>query len=378
MGAAIERQRDVQSQFVREVQKRLERYRRIVPPLEPPPFLEVQKRSYDWFLKEGLRELLRSFSPIEDYTGTLVLEFLDYTLEKPQPHPGCEQCEKGACHRHKYYSPDACKELERTYEASLRAKVRLIDKEVGEVKEWGDVYLGELPLMTERGTFIVNGTERVVVSQINRSSGVYFSSRLHELTGKELFMAQIVALDGNWVEFETDAEDVIRVRIGGSKLIPATLLLKAFSALPETRGNPQRTLQVDLSKDKIIGKRLAQIVIDEKTGERLADENTIITPEIAEKLRAVGITKVSILEEPLPCGTTADIVRLFGVPVSFDPSLESPDELRGFWLLEDLHDPRSRRVILRAPVCLDGDSLERVYRLLKEGIAPITLYRCDP
>jgi DNA-directed RNA polymerase subunit beta len=380
-----------QSNFVRKLQEKLARIQKVLPPVEPPHFLEVQRQSYEWFLKEGLRELLRAFSPIEDYTGTLVLEFLDYELEIPQPHPNCPQCRQGACHQHKYFSPDACKERGLTYEASLRAKVRLIDKEAGEVKEWTDVYLGELPLMTPQGTFVVNGTERVVVSQLNRSSGVYFSSRLHELTGRELFLAQIVARNGNWVEFETVVETKqeekakervsIRVRIGGSKAMPATMLLKAFSALKETRGVPPAVNRLVKSNRKLIGKRLAEPLIDQETGELLAQANTIITTELWERLQKAAVDKVAVYEELLPCGTTEDIVRLFSVPQTFTQPIQmSPDELddQRFWLLDDLVDPRTKRPVVRAPARVTPDVLERINRLLESGLTEVTLYRCDP
>jgi len=379
------------SRFVRRLQEKLAHYQKVLPPIEPPHFLEVQRQSYEWFLKEGLRELLRAFSPIEDYTGTLVLEFLDYELEIPQPQPNCDQCRQGACHQHKYFSPDACKERGLTYEASLRAKVRLIDKEAGEVKEWTDVYLGELPLMTPQGTFVVNGTERVVVSQLNRSSGVYFSSRLHELTGRELFLAQIVARNGNWVEFETVVETKqeerakervsIRVRIGGSKAMPATMLLKAFSALKETRGIPPNVIKLPKSSRQLIGKRLAEPVIDQETGELLAQDNTVITSEIWEQWQKAAIDKIAVYEDKLPCGTTEDIVRLFSVPQTFSQPIQmSPDELdeQRLWLLDDLIDPRTKRPSVRAPTRVTPEVLERINRLLESGLTEVTLYRCDP
>lgn len=379
------------SRFVRRLQEKLAHYQKVLPPIEPPHFLEVQRQSYEWFLKEGLRELLRAFSPIEDYTGTLVLEFLDYELEIPQPQPNCDQCRQGACHQHKYFSPDACKERGLTYEASLRAKVRLIDKEAGEVKEWTDVYLGELPLMTPQGTFVVNGTERVVVSQLNRSSGVYFSSRLHELTGRELFLAQIVARNGNWVEFETVVETKqeekakervsIRVRIGGSKAMPATMLLKAFSALKETRGIPPNVIRLPKSSRQLIGKRLAEPVIDRETGELLAQDNTVITSEIWEQWQKAAIDKIAVYEDKLPCGTTEDIVRLFSVPQTFSQPIQmSPDELdeQRLWLLDDLIDPRTKRPSVRAPTRVTPEVLERINRLLESGLTEVTLYRCDP
>ncbi len=380
-----------QSRFVRQLQEKLAHYQKVLPSIEPPHFLEVQRQSYEWFLREGLKELLHAFSPIEDYTGTLALEFLDYELEIPQPHPNCDQCRQGACHQHKYFSPDACKERGLTYEASLRAKVRLIDKEAGEVKEWTDVYLGELPLMTPQGTFVVNGTERVVVSQLTRSSGVYFSSHLHELTGREMFLAQIVARNGNWVEFETVVETKqeerarekvsIRVRIGGSKAMPATMLLKAFSALKETRGIPPNVVRLPKTNRRLIGKRLAEPVIDQETGELLAHDNTVVTTEIWEQWQKAAVDRIAVYEDRLPCGTTEDIVRLFGVPQTFSQPIQmSPDELdeQKLWLLDDLIDPRTKRPAVRAPTKVTPEILERINRLLESGLTEVTLYKCDP
>lgn len=391
MAAMSTRQKAAHSVFVRRLQKRLADYQRVLPPIDPPHFMEIQKQSYQWFLNEGLRELLRAFSPIEDYTGTLVLEFMDHSLDIPKPAPNCSQCQQGACHQHKYFSPDACKERGLTYEASLRAKVRLIDKEAGEVKEWTDVYLGELPLMTPQGTFIVNGTERVVVSQLNRSSGVYFSSRLHELTGREMFLAQIVARNGNWVEFETVVETkqedhakertILRVRIGNSKAMPATLLLKAFSALKGTRGISPKTRRLAKTDRSLIGKRLAEPVIDPTTGEFFATEGTLITPDLWENWQTAAIDKVTVQEEHLPCATTADIVRLFSVPITFSQPLPfDPSELdeQRLWLLDDLTDPKTRRVLVKAPTRVNEEVMERLNRLLESGLTTVTLYRCDP
>lgn len=380
-----------QSRFVRQLQEKLAHYQKVLPSIEPPHFLEVQRQSYEWFLREGLKELLHAFSPIEDYTGTLALEFLDYELEIPQSHPNCDQCRQGACHQHKYFSPDACKERGLTYEASLRAKVRLIDKEAGEVKEWTDVYLGELPLMTPQGTFVVNGTERVVVSQLTRSSGVYFSSHLHELTGREMFLAQIVARNGNWVEFETVVETKqedrarekvsIRVRIGSSKAMPATMLLKAFSALKETRGIPPNVVRLPKTSRRLIGKRLAEPVIDQETGELLAHDNTVVTTEIWEQWQKAAVDRIAVYEDRLPCSTTEDIVRLFGIPQTFSQPIQmSPDELdeQKLWLLDDLIDPRTKRPVIRAPVKVTPEILERVNRLFNSGLTEVTLYKCDP
>ena len=176
--------------------------------LELPNLIEIQRNSYEWFLKEGLREVFRDISPIQDFTGNLVLEFLDYTLGTPK------------------YSVDECKERDVTFAASLRVKVRLINKETGEVKEQ-EVFMGDFPLMTEKGTFIINGAERVIVSQLVRSPGVYFNE-LIDPTGKKLYTATIIPNRGAWLEFETDVNDHIFVRIDRTRKILATVLVRAL------------------------------------------------------------------------------------------------------------------------------------------------------
>ncbi len=176
--------------------------------LDLPNLIEVQRNSYDWFLRKGLREVFYDISPIQDFTGNLVLEFLDYALGEPK------------------YSVEECKERDVTFAVPLRVKVRLINKETGEVKEQ-EVFMGDFPLMTDKGTFIINGAERVIVSQLVRSPGVYFGDTL-DPSGKRLYTATIIPNRGAWLEFETDVNDHIFVRIDRTRKIPATVLVKAL------------------------------------------------------------------------------------------------------------------------------------------------------
>ncbi|HOB41218.1 MAG: DNA-directed RNA polymerase subunit beta [Limnochordia bacterium] len=175
--------------------------------LEMPNLVEIQHKSYQWFLHEGLRQMFDDVSPIQDFTGNLVLEFLDYDFGEPK------------------YDVEECKNRDVTYSAPLRVRVRLVNKETGEVKEQ-EVFMGDFPLMTENGTFIINGSERVVVSQLVRSPGVYFSFTL-DTSGKKLFSANIIPNRGAWLEFETDSNDVIWVRIDRTRKLPATVLIRA-------------------------------------------------------------------------------------------------------------------------------------------------------
>ena len=176
--------------------------------LDIPNLIEIQHSSYRWFLEEGLWEIFCEISPIQDFTGNLLLEFIEYSLGEPK------------------YSVKECKERDVTYAAPMRARVRLINKETGEVKEQ-DVFMGDFPLMTEEGTFIINGAERVIVSQLVRSPGVYFSQEIDK-AGNKLFSATIIPNRGAWLEFETDANKVIYVRIDRTRKLPVTVFLRSL------------------------------------------------------------------------------------------------------------------------------------------------------
>ncbi|WP_342753098.1 DNA-directed RNA polymerase subunit beta [Shouchella clausii] len=193
-------------QYGRHRQRRS--YARISEVLELPNLIEIQTSSYQWFLDEGLREMFQDISPIEDFTGNLSLEFIDYSLGEPK------------------YPVEESKERDVTFAAPLRVKVRLINKETGEVKEQ-EVFMGDFPLMTETGTFIINGAERVIVSQLVRSPSVYYSQKLDK-NGKKGFTATVIPNRGAWLELETDAKDVVYVRIDRTRKLPVTVLLRAL------------------------------------------------------------------------------------------------------------------------------------------------------
>ncbi|MGA3599691.1 DNA-directed RNA polymerase subunit beta [Lysinibacillus agricola] len=200
---------ELTGQLVQYGQHRQRRsFARIKEVLELPNLIEIQTASYEWFLEEGLREMFRDISPIEDFTGNLSLEFIDYSLGDPK------------------YDVDECKERDVTYAAPLRVKVRLYNKETDEVKEQ-DVFMGDFPLMTETGTFIINGAERVIVSQLVRSPSVYFHDKTDK-NGKKGFGATVIPNRGAWLEYETDAKDVVYVRIDRTRKLPATVLLRAL------------------------------------------------------------------------------------------------------------------------------------------------------
>ena len=199
-----------------------------------PNLIEIQVDSYKWFLEEGLKEVFDDISPIEDYTGNLILEFVDYSLdENPK------------------YDIEECKERDATYCAPLKVKVRLINKETGEIKEQ-EVFMGDFPLMTERGTFVINGAERVIVSQLVRSPSVYYAEE-RDKTGKRLISSTVIPNRGAWLEYETDSNDVISVRVDRTRKQPVTVLLRALgigtdAEIIELLGEDER-LSATLEKD---------------------------------------------------------------------------------------------------------------------------------
>ena len=200
-----------------------------------PNLIEIQVDSYKWFLEEGLKEVFEDISPIEDYTGNLILEFVDYSLdEKPK------------------YDIEECKERDATYHAPLNVKVRLINKETGEIKEQ-KVFMGDFPLMTDRGTFVINGAERVIVSQLVRSPGVYYALDRDMKTGKKMISSTVIPNRGAWLEYETDTNYVIYVRVDRTRKPPVTVLLRALGIgtdeeIKELLGEDERLLAT-LDKD---------------------------------------------------------------------------------------------------------------------------------
>ncbi len=314
-------------------------YSKINEVLELPDLIEVQKKSYEWFLNEGLKEVFDDISPIEDYTGNLILEFVDHSLDG---EPKFSQIE--------------CKERDATYSVPLKLKVRLINKETGEIKEQ-EAFMGEFPLMTEKGTFIINGAERVVVSQLVRSPGVYYNMT-RDKVGKELYDATVIPNRGAWLEFETDSNDIVYVRIDRTRKLPITVLVRAMDVptnaeLIEMLGETEQLLKTlekdnttnseealieiykrlrpgepptydsakslikslffdfkryDLAKvgryklnkklsleNRIIGKRAAEDIIDKETGEVLVAKGDVFDEESIFKLEAAGIFFVNIL-----------------------------------------------------------------------------------
>ena len=306
--------------------------------IEMPNFIKVQKDSYDWFVKEGLGEVLRDISPIVDYSGNLVLEFFDYYMEDKTK-----------------YSLEETKERDATYSTRLHVKVRLINRETGEIKEQ-EIYLGDFPLMTDSGTFVINGAERVVVSQLVRSPGCYYATDFDK-TGKQIFSSTVMPIRGAWIEYETDSNDMFYARVDRTRRIPVTTLLRAIGLKTDEEiialfGEDERiltTLQKDpvktqdealieiykklrpgelpsveaatnlfnglffdarrydlakvgrykfnkkLSLSNRISNQVAyEDIVDTETGEVLVTKDTVISPEMAREIQNSGINVVNI------------------------------------------------------------------------------------
>lgn len=224
-------------------------FAKIEEQLEAPDLIEVQKNSYNWFITDGLKEVFEELEPVTDYSGNLILEFIDFTLEKKPK-----------------YTIEECKERDLTYSAPLRVKVRFINKETNEIKEQG-IFICDMPLMTDSGTFIINGAERVIVSQLVRSSGIYYAFT-HDKTGKKLFTCTVIPNRGAWLEYETDSSDNVFVRIDKNRKLSIVALIKALG-LVEHREileyfGDNNLLQIALEKDTIKIREEALIAIYKK------------------------------------------------------------------------------------------------------------------
>jgi len=258
--------------------------------VDVPNLVELQLDSYRWFLQEGLNELFDSFSPITDFTGNHSISLVDFTLGEPK------------------YDISECRARDVTLESPIKARVRL-QSSGAEVIE-SEVYLGDLPLMTDKGTFVINGAERVVVSQLARSPGVYFKDTL-DFSGRQLYYATIIPSEGAWVDVETDATDAITVRIGQTRKFPITTLLRALNLFPVA--SPSGVQSV--AWGELEGKLIAEPVIDQSTGEVLVEVGTVMRTAELRRIEKASLPETFQVELPsTPCDTTAEIVRLFAEP----------------------------------------------------------------
>ena len=270
---------------MKEIQHTTKQTKHVV---DVPNLVELQLDSYRWFLEEGLKELFESFSPISDFTGNHSIELIDFTLGEPK------------------YGITECRARDATLESPIKARVRLRSAS-GDVIE-SDVYLGDLPLMTDRGTFLVNGAERVVVSQLARSPGIYYKDTL-DFSGRQLYYATLIPNEGAWMDIETDASEVITVRIGQTRKFPITTLLRALNAFPQAC--PTGVARVEFGE--LAGKTLAESVADQSTGEVLLDAGTLIGTRELRQIEKADLPKDFAVELPeTPSETNADILTLFG------------------------------------------------------------------
>ncbi|TVX95652.1 DNA-directed RNA polymerase subunit beta [Cohnella terricola] len=310
-------------------------YARINEVLDVPNLIEIQQQSYQKFLDEGLREIFQDISPISDFTGNLVLEFIDYSLGEPK------------------YSVDESKERDVTYAAPLRVKVRLFNKETGEVKEQ-EVFMGDFPLMTETGTFIINGAERVIVSQLVRSPSVYFSTKVDK-NGKKNYTATIIPNRGAWLELETDAKDIIYVRIDRTRKIPVTVLLRALGF-----GTDAEILEL-LGQDEYIRNTLEKDNTD-------STEKALI--EIYERLRPG--------EPPTLENARSLLIARFFDPKRYDlanvgrykvnKKLHIKNRLFNQRLAETLVDPSTGEIIAEAGQMIDRRLLDQILPMLEKNV----------
>jgi len=384
--------------------------------LEMPNLIEIQKKSYERFLHEDLRDALNDVFPITDYAEKLVLEFVDYDISTPPK-----------------FTVEECKELDQNYSAPLKVTVRLVNTETGEVKE-SEVFLGDFPIMTDSGTFIYNGAERVIVSQLMRSPGVYYDMK-KDKSGRELFSTQIIPNRGAWMEFETDSNDVLYVRIDRTRKIPLTLLLRAIGLgtneeIIDCFGEDERLLAT-LDKDatahkaasvadgliaiykqlrpgeppteesarallnslyfdqrrydiarvgrykfnkklaiasRIAGRVAAGDIVDPSTGELLAAEGEMIDRELANRIQNAGVNSVRIRHEDRVLKIVGNNFVDPQAFLSFDP------EEAG--LNEKVHYPTLRRILDE----YEGADEETLKRVLKENVnelIPRRMHRDD-
>lgn len=310
-------------------------YARISEVLELPNLIEIQTSSYQWFLDEGLREMFQDISPIEDFTGNLSLEFIDYSLGEPK------------------YSVEESKERDVTYSAPLRVKVRLVNKETGEVKDQ-DVFMGDFPLMTETGTFVINGAERVIVSQLVRSPSVYFNGKVDK-NGKKGFTATVIPNRGAWLEYETDAKDVVYVRIDRTRKLPVTVLLRALGF-----GSDQEIIDL-IGDNEYLRNTL------EKDNTEGIDKALL---EIYERLRPG--------EPPTVENARSLLISRFFDPKRYDlasvgrykinKKLHIKNRLFNQRLAESLADPETGEIIAEKGTILDRRTLDKILPALEKNI----------
>ena len=304
--------------------------------LQMPNLIEVQKNSYQWFLDEGLKEAFADISPITDYSGHLSLDFVDFTL-----------CEDDV----KYTIPE-CKERYATYAAPLKVKVRLHNKETDEINEH-EIFMGDLPLMTETGTFVINGAERVIVSQLVRSPGIYYGIA-HDKVGKTLYSCTVIPNRGAWLEYETDSNDVFSVRVDRTRKVPITVLLRALGV-----GTNQQIIDMFGEEPKILASLQKDPAITEREPQGSFEAGLL---ELYKKIRP---------GEPLSVESAESLITaMFFDPrrydlakvgrYKFNKKLALKNRINGQVLAEDVLDPSTGEVIAEAGTTVDRDLADQI------------------
>ena len=361
--------------------------------IDMPNLIKVQKDSYDWFIEEGLGEVLRDISPIIDYSGNLVLEFFDYYMEEKTK-----------------YSLEEAKERDATYSTRLHVKVRLINRETGEIKEQ-EIYLGDFPLMTDSGTFIINGAERVVVSQLVRSPGCYYAES-YDKVGKKLYTSTVMPIRGAWLEYETDSNNIFYTRVDRTRKIPVTVLLRALGLETDEQilaffGDEEKlkaTMQKDTVKtadealieiykklrpgelptvdaarnlfngllfddrrydlakvgrykfnkklslaNRISGRVAYADIINPETGEVLAEKDSIISAEMAEEIQNSGINSVEIKVNDAPVKVIGNgTVNIHKIITDVDISSLHIKEMVNYEVLKNIMENTDSKELVKA------------------------------
>lgn len=397
-------------------------FARIEEVLDMPNLIEIQKKSYQWFLDEGLREVFKEVSGITDYTGNLVLDFVDYKLDVDKPN----------------YTVEECKDRDATYSAPLRVTARLLNKESGEIKE-SEVFMGDFPLMTESGTFVMNGAERVIVSQLVRSPGVYYKME-YDKTGKELYSTTVIPNRGAWLEYETDANDVFYVRIDKNRKLPVTVFIRSLGLgtdeeIRDYFGNDDR-LNATIEKDpcktmeealfevyrklrpsepptiesaqahlnglffdarrydlsrvgrykynkklnlagRIAGQVLSQPVVNPATGEVMADAGTTVSREQAEVFDDAGVTSVTVQVGDKEVRVISNGMVNIGKYVGFDAKAEcGVNERVRFSILNEILESSSTDDERKEKICARIDELIPKHIIIDDIFASINYVDC--
>ena len=303
-------------------------YSRIKEVLEMPNLIEVQKNSYQWFLDEGLQEVFDDISPITDFNGNLVLEFTNFTLESTPK-----------------YSIEECKERDATYAAPLKVRARLINRETEEIKDQ-EIFMGDFPLMTDTGTFIINGAERVIVSQLVRSPGIYYASEFDKV-GKKLLSSTVIPNRGAWLEYETDSNDVFSVRVDRTRKVPVTVLIRALG------------VSTDAEIIELFGEEPKILATIEKDVSKSHEEGLI---ELYKKLRP-GEPPTVESSESLLKGMFFDPKRYDLAKVGrykFNKKLAFKSRVSGAVLAENVVDPMTGEIVAEAETILNPETLDEI------------------